>query len=246
MTTDDSGVLAGKKILPKPKELMPGVEAREEALVQSFNPQGLSPHIDADDPDVQAAQSEYEQAQAKLKATVQRKSMLKLAQSGDTLDPGNVAAICEKEPWKSGHPKTLQKSLLGFVPEKFEAAALRHPEGSEERTRLMAAHEQAKEIYMNQMKGAVRHIWAEFEQDRSVQNKRALSEPVSMRYGEFARSLQENPVYEQPYGRVMWVCLQIGQTYMRKYKNNSGLAKGDGYQQYVLKPSEEPDDPSPV
>ena len=244
MTKDASGAgPAIPKILPKPKELMPGEEARDEAIVQTFNTNGLSPHVDPDDPDVRAAQNEYEAAQKRLREVSARKAMLKLVDASDDLDPDKVAELCEKEPWKKGGIEHLSKSLLGFVPEKFEALALKYPEGSPEYVRYMAARDKGREIYSQQMKVLLRQIWARFDADGSVTNKRELSEPLSNRLKGFAWSLQDNPVYEQQYGRVMWLCMNVGEVYMDKYGKSK--ASGRGYQQWSITPSGM-DDPEPL
>lgn len=241
MTKDAPGI---PKILPKPTELLPGLEAREDALVQNFNTNGLSPYADPDDPDVREAQNAFEAAQKRVREVTARKAMLKLVAAGDAPDPEKVAELCEKEPWKTGGLNQLNKSLMGFVPEKFEALALQKPEGSPERERLMAARDEARAIYWQQMKVLLRQTCAKFDGDALVKNKRTLYEPLSSKLWAFAQSIHENPAYEQQYGRIMWMALNLGEEYMNKYGRSKAF--GPGYQQYSLRLETDETGPEPV
>lgn len=230
--SDKKGVIAGK-ILPKARPLMPGEEERDAALVQTFNTNGLSPYIDPEDPDVKAAQNDYEAAQKKLRHTIQRKAMLKLVQDTGALDPDKVEELCANEPWKKGSLEQINKGLLGFVPEKFAAAAQMHPEGSPEHLRLNEAAERAANIYWDQMKVALRQTCAKFDNDPAITKKRTAYEPLSASLGGFAKSLEGQPLFDEQRGRIMWMALNLGEEYMNKYGSKGG--SGPGYQQWSLK-----------
>lgn len=230
--SQDDNVVASRRILPVARPLMPGDERREEALIQQFNPRGLIHSIDADDPDVQAAQAALEQAQATLNSTIRRKGMIRLVQQGDALDPDKVTELCEKEPWKTGPLTQLNKGLMGFVPEKFEALAQSHPEGSPEYLRFMTARDEAREIYWTQLKTALRQTCTRFDSDPTIKNKRLAYEPLSTALWSFAKTLEPQALWDQQRGRIMWVALNLGEAYMNKYgKDRTSRA---GYQQWSL------------
>jgi hypothetical protein len=239
---DDNTIVAIKKPLPKATPLMPGEEGSDEALVQTFNPLGFSPGPDTDDPDIKAAQNAYEAAQLKLKQVTQRKAMLKLVRQGDTLDPDKVAELCEKEPWKKGPVLEFNKGLMGFVPEKFEAAALEQPEGSAERTRLLSAFEKAKTIYWDQMKADMRRMCAQIQNDRSTTHKRSLHEPITANIYHMSRAMLESPVWNGPGGRLFWISHNLAPKFREIYGDDR-MGSGPGYQQWSLKlTSDSPDE----
>lgn len=230
---EDNTIVAIKKPLPKATPLMPGEEGQDEALVQAFNPLGLTPTIDMDDPDVRAALSAYDAAQAKLQQTIKRKAMLRLVQAGDSLDPERVEELCAAEPWKKGPVSQLNKGLMGFVPEKFEARALSFPEGSDEYRALMVARDKAAQIYWDQMKAELRKTCAKFDNDPTLKNKRLGYEPLSASLWSFAKTLEPMELWDQQRGRVMWMALNLGEEYMNKYGRDR--ASGPGYQQWSLR-----------
>lgn len=223
---DDTTIVTFKKPLPRAQPLMPGEEAQDEALVQNFNKGGLVPTIDMDDPDIQAAQ-------AHLQATIKRKTFLKLVTGDTSLDPAKVDELCAAEPWKKGTIEQVNKGLMGFVPEKFEARAKEFPEGSEEYTLFMEASQKAARIYWDQLKVDLRKTCAKFDNDASIKNKRLAYEPLSSSLWTFAQTLQDNPVWTQQYGRIMWMALNLGEEYMNKYGRDKAFGKG--YQQWSLK-----------
>ncbi|MCD8493879.1 MAG: hypothetical protein LRY39_00310 [Alphaproteobacteria bacterium] len=225
------------KTLPKAEPLLPEEDESDVSLVRTFNPQGLTDTIDlGDDPDVQAARSAYEAAQAQLQKTMQRKAMLKLAdgQQGVALLPENVEELCRQEPWKTGGSKDFSKSLLGFVPEKLAAAASRYPDGSEEHKRFTEASERAEQIYWDQMKVDLNHLCGKFHDNFSVSNKRALLEPLTANLYHMSRAMIGNPVWDGPGGRIAWMAHNLAPQY-RKLYGNDGSGQRSGYNQYSLK-----------
>lgn len=229
-----------RKTAPKAQPLMPGEEERDDRLVESFNKGGLVPSVDMDDPDVKAAQSAYEAAQAKLQQTIRRKAMLKMVSETDSLDPARVQELCAAEPWNKGGLDQLNKALMGFVPEKFEARAETFPAGSDDYKLYRKAAEEAAGIYWQQLKTELRKTCAKFDNDASAASKRALYEPLSSRLWNFAQSLRDNPLYTQQYGRVMWMAMNLGEEYMNKYGKDK--AGGPGYQQWrIALRSEQPE-----
>ncbi|MCD8526450.1 MAG: hypothetical protein LRY76_08980 [Alphaproteobacteria bacterium] len=239
---DTSNVIKFKKALPKPVPLIPDEEERDENLVKAFNPQGLRPSIDMDDPDVQAAQSEFEAAQKKLQQTIKRKALLKVVNQADSLDPDKVEELCRAEPWKQGPITNIGKNAMGWVPEKFEARAQQYREGSEEYNIFMAARDKAAQIYWDQMKVELKITCAKFEKDPTIKNKRLAYEPLSAALWNFAKTLEPSELWDQQRGRIMWMALNVGEEYMKKHGREK--ASGPGYQQWAIKPADF--EPEPV
>lgn len=247
MSKDNNNKVVGR-ILPKARPLMPDEEAKDEAIIRQYNPGAAKPLVDEDDPDIIAAKQAIAEAEAKLKETIRNKAALSLVEQGKDLDPDNVAELCEQERWKQGSLTDLSRRHFGFVPEKFEAIANSHPEGSDERKRFMDARDEARKIYKQQIMSDLRRATAPLEQ-KSGRERRAGYEQLSTRLWHYykADKLEGDPVYKYQGARILWAAeAGLRHLFEKNSDNNGGQPSTPGVTKFTIKPilndeMEEPD-----
>lgn len=203
--SDNSDNKVVGRILPKARPLMPEEDAKDEAIIRKFNPGAAKPLVDEEDPDILAARQAIADAEAKLQETIRKKAVLSLVQQAQDLDPDNVEELCEQERWKVGSLTELSKRHFGFIPEKFEALANSHPEGSDEYNKYMEARDEARAIYKSQIMSDLRRATAPLEQ-KSGRERRAGYEQLSTRLWHYykADKLEGDPVYKYQGARILW------------------------------------------
>ena len=182
-------------------------------------------------PDVTAARKALEEAQANLEKITIREAHLKLAEGLSELDIHNVEQLCEDEPWKKGRLAEIATSNFGFVPEKFEAMANQHPEGSEAHQKFMEACMKAREIYWDQIKRDVKRTFHSVAKTSTgAVQTRAHCEQINEALRAGYKKFEGNKIYGHQYGRLLWAAEALGRTCME----NGGNSRRDGYQKFRL------------
>jgi hypothetical protein len=223
--------IAKRRILPKPRPLMPDEDRADQAIMRRFNPASAMPMIDENDPEVLEAQRQAREAEERLRALITKKTILKLQEAGQALDPDKVEELCKKERWKAGELTDLSKEYFGFVPEKFEMLAKSHPEDSPEHQKYMEACMQARKIYWDQIKADVRKATAPLNKpDITPIKRRAGHEDISTQLWHFYKraGLENDPIYKYQGARILWAAeAGIRESFEKGGKTTTG--RGNGY-----------------
>lgn len=234
---------------PKPQPLLPdGIDPFEElhtsdevasltGVLDPFQKNEAKPASDL------PTMADIDKVRKQFDDAIARAAHLKLASNISVLDVTRVAEMCKNEPWKKGRLSEVATSNFGFIPEKFEAAANQHPEGSPEHTQFMAACMEARTIYWDQIKLDVKKTFDSFNKPgRSPRDVRIDCEGVNEILRSGYKRFEENPVFKHQYGRLLWAALALGEAFSNAHQSGQA-GMGAGYQQYklVLDPFTGPD-----
>lgn len=215
MSKDPKSKVVGR-ILPKARPLIPDEDAQDQAILEAYNPDSVRQLIDENDPEITDIDAQIAALQEKRTNVVQLRMKRSLADLGVEMDPDKVVEYCEVEPWKAGALTQLSKSLFGFVPEKFEAAAEMHEEGSPEHKRFMTARDEARLIYDEQLK---RDSWRVFSSKKNKSSSRRdhraeLETTASLMHSFYKRELERQEAYKYQAARFLKATMLLGDYFM--------------------------------